>query len=170
MTVVAMSHSELSRYDTLLRVTRRELRVEDAATLMGLSRRQIGRLLIRLIVDGPEGLVSRKRGKPRNRRNSDDLRNRAIALVREHYADFGPTLAMEYLAPPELGHNARVAPSVRQEGHSLPGRPDGLNSEPVCRWPWFQDIPQSQHGPIPGQGRSVCSRRTAGRHPSTCRH
>jgi hypothetical protein len=27
MTVVAMSHSELSRYDTFLRVTRRELRV-----------------------------------------------------------------------------------------------------------------------------------------------
>jgi hypothetical protein len=36
MTVVAMSRSELSRYDTLLRVTRRELRVEDAATLLGL--------------------------------------------------------------------------------------------------------------------------------------
>ena len=98
MTVVAMSHSELSRYDTLLRVTHRELRVEDAATLMGLSRRQIGRLLIRLRTDGPEGLVSRKRGKPSNRRHSDAFRDRVIALVREHYADFGPTLAMEYLA------------------------------------------------------------------------
>ena len=32
MTVVAMSHDELSRYDTLLRVMRRELRVQDAAT------------------------------------------------------------------------------------------------------------------------------------------
>jgi predicted transcriptional regulator len=62
MTVLAMSHSELSRYDTLLRVTRRELRVDDAATLLGVSRRQVSRLLLRLRADGAEGLVSRKRG------------------------------------------------------------------------------------------------------------
>ena len=98
MTVVAMSQSELSRYDTLLRVTRRELRVEDAATLLGLSRRQVGRLLIRLRSDGAEGLVSRKRGKPSNRRHSAAFCDRVMALVREHYADFGPTLATEYLA------------------------------------------------------------------------
>ena len=98
MTVVAMSRGELSRYDTLLRVTRRELRVEDAATLLGLTRRQVGRLLLRLRVEGPEGLVSRRRGRPSNRRHSDAFRQRVITLVREHYADFGPTLAAEYLA------------------------------------------------------------------------
>ena len=98
MTVVAMSHVELSRYDTLLRVKRRELRVDDAATLLGLSRRQISRLLDRLQTEGAEGLVSRKRGQPSNRRHSDSFRERVTALVREHYADFGPTLAMEYLA------------------------------------------------------------------------
>lgn len=48
MTVVAMSHGELSRFDTLSRVDRGELRVEDAATLLGLKRRQIFRLLERL--------------------------------------------------------------------------------------------------------------------------
>jgi len=98
MMVVAMSHSELSRYDTLLRVMRRELRVQDAATLLGLTRRQIGRLLIRVRAEGPTGLVSRKRGKPSNRRHSDAFREQVVALVREHYADFGPTLAAEYLA------------------------------------------------------------------------
>jgi hypothetical protein len=30
--------------------------------------------------------------------HSDVFCDRVIALVREHYADFGPTLAMEYLA------------------------------------------------------------------------
>jgi len=48
MTVLTMSHGELSRYDTLLRVERGELRVEDAAGLLGLKRRQIFRLLNRL--------------------------------------------------------------------------------------------------------------------------
>lgn len=97
MTVVAMSYRELSRFDTLQRVKRRDLRVEDAAVLLGLSRRQISRLLTRLDGEGPVGLVSRKRGRPSNRRHSDAFREQIVTIVREHYADFGPTLAREYL-------------------------------------------------------------------------
>ena len=97
MTVLTMSHGELSRYDTLLRVERGELRVEDAAGLLGLKRRQIFRLLNRLRSEGVSGLVSRKRGRPSNRRYSDAMRDQIVAIVREHYADFGPTLAREYL-------------------------------------------------------------------------
>lgn len=58
MMVIGMSHGELSRGDTLLRVERGELRVEDASTLLGLCRRQIFRLLSRLHATGPEGLIS----------------------------------------------------------------------------------------------------------------
>lgn len=98
MTVVAMSQGELSRFDTLMRLERGQLRVEGAATLLGLKRRQIFRLLGRLREDGAAGLISRKRGRPSNRRHSDAFRDRVVSLVREHYADFGPTLAREYLA------------------------------------------------------------------------
>lgn len=98
MMVLAMSRGELSRFETLKRVERGELRVEDAATLLGLKRRQIFRLLERLRTDGAEGLVSRKRGRPSNRRYGDAFRDQVVALVREHYSDFGPTLAKEYLA------------------------------------------------------------------------
>ena len=97
MTVLAMSHGELSRFDTLMRVERGELRVDDAAAVLGLRRRQVFRLLDRLRSDGAAGLVSRKRGRPSNRRYSDAMREQIIAILREHYADFGPTLAREYL-------------------------------------------------------------------------
>ena len=97
MVVLAISHGELSRFDTLMRVERGELRVEDAAVLLGLRRRQVFRLLERMRSDGASGLISRKRGRPSNRRHSDALRRQVVALVREHYADFGPTLAREYL-------------------------------------------------------------------------
>jgi DNA-binding MarR family transcriptional regulator len=107
MTVLAMSHNELSRFDTLMRVERRELRVEDAAVLLGLCRRQIFRSLDRLRADGAEGLVSRKRGKPSNRRHDVRLREQVISIVREHYNDFGPTLAAEYLAERHDIHIAR---------------------------------------------------------------
>lgn len=97
MTVLAMSRGEVSRFDTLMRVERGELRVDDAAAVLGLKRRQIFRLLVRLRSDGAAGLVSRKRGRPGNRRHSDTLREQIITIVREHYSDFGPTLAREYL-------------------------------------------------------------------------
>lgn len=97
MTVLAMSHGELSRFDTLMRVKRGELRVADAAALLGLKRRQVFRLLERMRSDGAAGLVSRKRGKPGNRRHGNALREQIVAIVREHYHDFGPTLAREYL-------------------------------------------------------------------------
>ena len=69
-----------------------------AAELLGLSRSQVHRLLQAYDVDGADGLASKKRGRPSNRRHSEDFRNLALDLVREHYADFGPTLAAEKLA------------------------------------------------------------------------
>src|SRR3954466_7703859 len=47
-----------------------------------------------------------RRGRPSNNRLPDVLRDQAIALVREHYADFGPTLAAEKL---EDRHDLRVS-------------------------------------------------------------
>ena len=35
MTVVAMSHGEISRFDTLMSVERGDLRVDDAAVVLG---------------------------------------------------------------------------------------------------------------------------------------
>lgn len=52
------------------------------------------------------GLVSRKRGSPSNRRFSDEFRERVLALVREHYCDFGPTLAAGYLVE---RHGVRIS-------------------------------------------------------------
>ena len=98
MTVLTMSAAEITRFDTLMRLDRGEIRIADAMELLGLQRRQIYRLLDRLRQEGAAGLVSRKRGRPSNRRFSDAFRAEVVALVRENYADFGPTLAREYLA------------------------------------------------------------------------
>lgn len=47
--------------------------------------------------DGAVALASKKRNKPSNNSLPAVLRLQSCALVREHYADFGPTLAAEYL-------------------------------------------------------------------------
>ncbi len=46
---------------------------------------------------GAVGLVSRRRGKPSNRRLAEAVKAEVLARVRECYGDFGPTLAAEYL-------------------------------------------------------------------------
>ena len=61
MTVLSMSHKELSRFDTLQRVERRELDADDASVLLDVSRRQVFRMLAAMRERGAEGLVSNKR-------------------------------------------------------------------------------------------------------------
>ena len=75
-----------------------EIQIADAMELLGAQRRRIYRLLGRLRQEGAADLVPRKGGRPSNRRFSDALRAEVGALVRENYADFGPTLARKYLA------------------------------------------------------------------------
>jgi hypothetical protein len=77
-----------------------------AAEFIGLSERQVRRLCAAFEERGPRGLVSGKRGLPSNRRLPEELRSQAIEIVRERYADFGPTLACEKLL--EL-HDLRVS-------------------------------------------------------------
>src|ERR1700674_2244282 len=56
------------------------------------------RLLDAFRARGPDGLISRKRGKPSNRALGSMFRETVLAIVRERYPDFGPTLAAEKLS------------------------------------------------------------------------
>jgi hypothetical protein len=49
------------------------------------------RLLRRLKQDGATSLLSKHRGKPSNHRLPAEVRTLALSIVRERYADFGPT-------------------------------------------------------------------------------
>jgi hypothetical protein len=54
-------------------------------------------LLRKFLADGAAGLASKKRGRRSNRALSDVYRSTVLGIVRERYADFGPTLAAEKL-------------------------------------------------------------------------
>ncbi|MEJ8824949.1 helix-turn-helix domain-containing protein [Variovorax humicola] len=73
------------------------LRVAQAAQRLGMSRKQIERPVSRYLDDEPSGLVSRKRGRLSNNQLAPGIAERAVKLIRERYADFGPTLAAEKL-------------------------------------------------------------------------
>lgn len=94
---ITMSMREVDRLKTIQAVVDRMLRVGEAAQQLGLSRRQLERLVQRYKDEGASGLVSRKRGRPSNRQLALGVAERAITLIKERYADFGPTLACEKL-------------------------------------------------------------------------
>lgn len=98
MTLVTMSGKELGRLGAIRDLDVGRLTAAAAATVLGVSERQVFRLLKAYRRDGPSGLVSARRGKPSNRRTPMPLRKLAMRLIREYYADFGPTLAAEKLS------------------------------------------------------------------------
>lgn len=97
MPVRIMSDAELTKYEILRDVDHERMPVRAAAQVLGLTERQVWRLLKTYRLRGADGLISKKRGQPSNRRTPDDVRLAAMAIVKERYADFGPTLAAEKL-------------------------------------------------------------------------
>ena len=93
-----MSKKELDRVAIMDRIAERRLRQTEAAEMLGLSPRQVGRLFRAYRREGAGALASKKRGRTSNRKHPESLKQRALALVRSHYHDFGPTLAREKLA------------------------------------------------------------------------
>jgi len=94
---VALTMEELDRLQVMTRIAERRLTRRRAAALLGLSERQVRRVYRAFTRDGAAGLVSRRRGRPSNRRLAAATRERALALLRERYADFGPTFAHQKL-------------------------------------------------------------------------
>ncbi len=98
-----MSRRELGRVEVLARVRSKELRLVDAAALVGLSYRQTKRLWKRYGEEGAAGLKHRSAGRRSNRAYAEKFRWKVLGLVREKYGGpvgerFGPTLAAEHLA------------------------------------------------------------------------
>jgi hypothetical protein len=92
-----MSDGELSRLEVLRDLDQQRLTTAAAGQLLGLERRQVFRLLKSYRMKGPTGLISKRRGRRSNRRKPDALRRAVLAVIREWYWDFGPTLAAEKL-------------------------------------------------------------------------
>src|SRR5665811_103503 len=98
-----MSSKELRRAGVLARVVSGELKLVNAAVMMGLSYRQSKRLGQRYRQAGAEGLKHRSAGRESSRKKPKKFRERVLRLVGKKYwgeegERFGPTLAAEHLA------------------------------------------------------------------------
>lgn len=92
-----MSSKELDRATMLQRVVDKTVTQKDAALSLGITDRQLRRLMVKYRDKGSAGLAHKSRGRPGNRRLPQTVKDQAIELVKTKYPDFGPTLAAEKL-------------------------------------------------------------------------
>lgn len=92
-----MSQKERDVLNWLKQARDRKITQKETARRMGVSERRVRQLLRRMKREGDQVVVHKLRGRTSNRRLKSELRQQATELIRAHYADFGPTLASEYL-------------------------------------------------------------------------
>ena len=93
----ALSKRELSRSGILARVKGKDIRLKDAAVLMGVSERQGKRLWKSYRTGGAASLKHGNAGRVSNHARPAQERKKILRKVEEKYSGFGPTLAAEHL-------------------------------------------------------------------------
>ena len=97
MEQLTMSNREIDKLKVIQNTVDGKLTWPQAAEILYLSERQIGRLCARVREEGNRGVIHGLKGQPSNNKMPEATILKAIGLVRQHFADFGPTLANEHL-------------------------------------------------------------------------
>jgi len=93
-----MSQRERDRLKVLHEAEKGHLTQRQAGAQLNLSERWVRKLVARLRKEGDGGILHRLRGRASKRKLGAAVRAKVVRLVKREYADFGPTLAAEYLA------------------------------------------------------------------------
>ena len=95
--IIMASQRELKRLHVVQKVIEGRLKQTEAADMLSLSIRQVGRIIIRVKEEGARGVVHRTRGQESNRKLPQEVKDQVLTLYRKSYEGFGPTLAQEKL-------------------------------------------------------------------------
>src|SRR5712692_1006505 len=93
-----MTQADRDRLVTLRKAKKKLITQREAAEELGLSVRQVKRLLSALKKRGDKAVIHGLRGVPSNRKIEEKIQQKAIRILSgDDYRGFGPTLASEYL-------------------------------------------------------------------------
>lgn len=92
-----VSQRELKRLHLIHKALDKKLKQVEAADILGLTDRQIRRIVKRIRREGDTGIIHKSRGRPSNRRLPQKVKDKVIKLYKDRYKGFGPTLATEEL-------------------------------------------------------------------------
>jgi transposase len=98
MELLSMTPSELNRIQTLQSIVDGGLSQVDAARKLGISERQVRRLVADFEKSGPPGVLSKRRGAAPNNRIDNAVRDKILERYKGDYHGFGPTFLAQTLA------------------------------------------------------------------------
>jgi regulator of replication initiation timing len=104
--LITMTNKELSRYEAIKRLIRKEINGTEAAKQLNLSTRQIRRLKTKVKRCGAKGIIHGNRGKESNHGISEEKIKDIEEIVKKKYYDFGPTFTSEKL---EENHQIKIS-------------------------------------------------------------
>lgn len=93
-----MSNADIDRLRTIRNIIDGKLTWSDAAEILDLSARQVGRLCARIREEGNGGILHRLCGRPSNNRLDEELLGQALSALHDpDWEGFGPVFAREKL-------------------------------------------------------------------------
>jgi len=92
-----MSQKELKRLHIIRKAIDKGIKQREAAEVLGLSQRQIRRLVKRVREESDKGVIHRLRGIKSHRAIGEKIKQKALGLCRGIYTGFNPTFASEKL-------------------------------------------------------------------------
>lgn len=95
-----MTEKDIERNNLLLKAKEKSITQVKAAEILGVSERHFRRLLKTYKKEGPEGLLSKKRGM-QNRLMKEETRQEIVNKLKTTYRNCGPTFAWEKLVKQE---------------------------------------------------------------------
>ena len=157
-----MTQRERDRLVALNKADKKLITQKQAAQQIGLSERQVRRLLAKLRSQGDRAVIHAARGRASNRKISAKVEKRAAAILSKPlYADFGPTLAAEYLQQRHGIHVGRetlrgwmTAAGLWKPRRRKPGRAHLWRPRRRCRGELVQ-WDTSEHDWLEGRGEKL---------------
>jgi len=95
--MIEMRLKELKRLKIIHEAIERHITQNDAASLTGVTERQIRRMVKVVRAEGDQGIIHKSRGRASHRKIPEEIKNKILKLYKKKYHDFGPTLASEKL-------------------------------------------------------------------------
>ena len=104
---VSISMRELDRLKCIQGLIDKQLEQKAVAERLGLTVRQVRRLVECYELEGSRGLISKLRDRPGNRRMKPERAEEAFAIIRAQYADFGgPLISVPKVPVLSLGNSS----------------------------------------------------------------
>ena len=95
--MLQMSHAEIDRLQVVQKITAKQITQIEAAQLLGISYRQVKRIVQQYRQHGAISITSKRRGKPSNNKLPVKLKEIILTIIKQKYSDFAPTFAHEKL-------------------------------------------------------------------------